>query len=59
MCFSHSSSLRSGKSVRNCAPRDSLRSIAATTIASAQSSMYPSSIAPSTSWLKTVPRSSM
>ena len=31
----------------------------ATTIASAQSSMYPSSIAPSTSWLKTVPRSSI
>ncbi len=29
MCLSHSSSLRSGKSVRNCAPRDSLRSIAA------------------------------
>ena len=29
MCLSHSSSLRSGKSVRNCAPRDSLRSSAA------------------------------
>ena len=35
MCLSHSASLRSGKSVRNCAPRDSLRSLAATTIASA------------------------
>ena len=32
MCLSHSSSLRSGKSVRNCAPRDSLRSIAPTTM---------------------------
>ena len=59
MCLSHSSSLRSGKSVRNWAPRDSLRSIAPSTVASAQSSMKPSSSAPSTSWLKTVPRSSI
>ena len=59
MCLSHSSSLRSGKSSRNCAPRDSLRSSAPITMHSATSSMYPSSIAPSTSWLKTVPRSSI
>ena len=59
MCFSHSSSLRSGKSVRNCAPRLSLRSIAEITIASALSSMNCSSSAPSTSWLKTLPLSSI
>ena len=58
MCFSHSSSLRSGKSVRYWAPRLSLRSIAAATMHSALSSMNPSSSAPSRSWLKTVPRSS-
>ena len=59
MCFSHSSSLRSGKSVRKWAPRLSVRWIAEITVASAQSSMYPSSIAPSRSWLKTEPRSSI
>src|SRR5215207_2837138 len=59
MCLSQPSSSRCGKSRRNWAPRDSLRSSAPMTMHSATSSMYPSSIAPSTSWLKTVPRSSI
>src|SRR5947209_5809519 len=57
MRLSHSSSLRPRQSVLNCAPRDSVRSLAPTVMASGHSSMYPTSLAAIPSWLHTLPRS--